>query len=275
MRHRRLAIEQARSRRAVMVETPHGSAGVAARVIDATESMADLSHSTTQSQRLVGTTFAVIAAAAVWLVWADVLPALNYFNTAEVWSTYQSVTTEQPALDGEAGASAARTTIEVYSVTLADLLKAMLVVVLTITAARNLPGMLEIAILEKLPFDPSVRYAVQAISRYVIVVIGIIVVSHLLGLNWSSVQWLAAALTFGLGFGLQEIFANFISGLIILFERPVRVGDVVTIDNVSWQPSAVFGCGPPRSWTGTARSTSSQTRSSSRAAPQLDALRTR
>jgi potassium efflux system protein len=115
----------------------------------------------------------------------------------------------------------------------------MLVVVLTITAARNLPGMLEIAILEKLPFDPSVRYAVQAISRYVIVVIGIIVVSHLLGLNSSSVQWLAAALTFGLGFGLQEIFANFISGLIILFERPVRVGDVVTIDNVSGAVSRI------------------------------------
>jgi potassium-dependent mechanosensitive channel len=47
------------------------------------------------------------------------------------------------------------------------------------------------------------------------------------------VQWLVAAMGLGLGFGLQEIFANFISGLIILFERPVRVGDVVTIDGVT------------------------------------------
>ena len=48
-----------------------------------------------------------------------------------------------------------------------------------------------------------------------------------------EVQWLATALTFGLAFGLQEIFANFIAGLIILFERPVRVGDMVTLENVT------------------------------------------
>jgi potassium-dependent mechanosensitive channel len=57
--------------------------------------------------------------------------------------------------------------------------------------------------------------------------------SNKLGLRWQNVQWLAAALTVGLGFGLQEVFANFISGLIILFERPIRVGDIVTVDDVS------------------------------------------
>jgi potassium efflux system protein len=51
----------------------------------------------------------------------------------------------------------------------------------------------------------------------------------LIGISWSKVQWLAAAITVGLGFGLQEIFANFVSGLIILFERPIRVGDIVTV----------------------------------------------
>ncbi len=51
----------------------------------------------------------------------------------------------------------------------------------------------------------------------------------LLGMRWSQLQWLAAALSVGLGFGLQEIFANFVSGLILLFERPFRVGDVITI----------------------------------------------
>ena len=45
--------------------------------------------------------------------------------------------------------------------------------------------------------------------------------------------WLVAALTVGLGFGLQEIFANMVSGIILLFERPIRVGDTVTVENIS------------------------------------------
>lgn len=50
-----------------------------------------------------------------------------------------------------------------------------------------------------------------------------------LGFSWSKIQWLFAALSVGIGFGLQAIFANFISGIIILFEQPIRVGDMVTI----------------------------------------------
>jgi potassium efflux system protein len=56
---------------------------------------------------------------------------------------------------------------------------------------------------------------------------------NIIGADWSKIQWLAAALSVGIGFGLQEIVANFISGLIILFERPIRVGDTVTVGNVT------------------------------------------
>jgi potassium efflux system protein len=67
----------------------------------------------------------------------------------------------------------------------------------------------------------------------VITIIGVMCTCGAVGLGWAKVQWLVAAMSLGLGFGLQEIFANFISGLIILFERPIRVGDVVTIDTVT------------------------------------------
>jgi potassium efflux system protein len=60
-----------------------------------------------------------------------------------------------------------------------------------------------------------------------------------IGFKWSSVQWLVAALGVGLGFGLQEIVANFISGIIVLFERPFRVGDTVTVGDVSGTVSRI------------------------------------
>jgi len=80
-----------------------------------------------------------------------------------------------------------------------------------------------------LPLDAGSRYALGTVLRYLIAGIGLVVALDAVGLSWSNVQWLAAALTFGLAFGLQEIFANFVSGLIILAERPIRIGDTVTV----------------------------------------------
>jgi potassium efflux system protein len=78
------------------------------------------------------------------------------------------------------------------------------------------------------------RYAITTILRYAILFIAALMAFRQIGLQWSEVQWLAAAFSVGLGFGMQEIFANFISGLIILTERPIRVGDVVSIGDDVW-----------------------------------------
>src|SRR5690606_7819557 len=77
------------------------------------------------------------------------------------------------------------------------------------------------------------RYTVTTLLRYALMVVAVVTVFSLLGLRWSELQWLIAALTLGLGFGLQEVVANFVSGLIMLFERPVRVGDTITIGEYS------------------------------------------
>jgi potassium efflux system protein len=62
---------------------------------------------------------------------------------------------------------------------------------------------------------------------------------QMLGMEWSNIQWLVAALGVGLGFGLQEIVANFVSGLILLFERPIRIGDLVTLNDVTGTVSKI------------------------------------
>jgi potassium-dependent mechanosensitive channel len=109
-------------------------------------------------------------------------------------------------------------------------------------AARNVPGVLEIAVLRRLSIEPGSRYAITQIARYfiaVIGVIGVIAVFNAIGGQWSHVQWLVAALSVGLGFGLQEIFSNFVSGLILLFERPIRMGDVVTVGDLTGTVSRI------------------------------------
>ena len=103
--------------------------------------------------------------------------------------------------------------------------------VLTIFAVRNLPGFLEVVVLHRFDLDSGTRYAYVTILRYTILAVGLVVAFSRIGVNWSELQWIVAALGVGLGFGLQEIVANFISGIIILFERPVRVGDLISIDN--------------------------------------------
>ena len=118
-------------------------------------------------------------------------------------------------------------------VTVADLLWAMIVIAVSVVAVRNLPGLLQVLLLNRVQLKPGVGYAIITVVRYGLTIFGVLIVCATMGIRWASVQWIAAAFSLGIAFGLQEIFANFVSGLIILFERPVRVGDVVTLGGTS------------------------------------------
>ena len=87
--------------------------------------------------------------------------------------------------------------------------------------------------MQHLDLTPGTGYAITTITKYLLMLIGGLVGFSMIGIEWSKLQWLVAALGVGLGFGLQEIFANFISGLIILFEKPIRIGDTVTIRDLT------------------------------------------
>ena len=158
-----------------------------------------------------------LAAGFFW-IWVDLLPALTVFDQISLWNIEST---------DAAGAT------KPQSITLTNLVLAMVLAAITVIASRNIPGVLEIGLLQRLKVNRGSRYAITSLLQYAIVALGISLALSKLGLRWSQVQWLVAALGVGLGFGLQEIFANFISGLILLFERPIRVGDVVTIGEMS------------------------------------------
>jgi potassium efflux system protein len=124
-------------------------------------------------------------------------------------------------------------------ITLTNLMLAGLYVFIATVSVRNFSGVMELLVFRRLAIEAGGRYAVNQLAKYVLVAIGFISVANELGGSWSQVQWLVAALSVGLGFGLQEIFANLVSGIILLFERPIRVGDTVTIGNVSGKVSRI------------------------------------
>jgi potassium-dependent mechanosensitive channel len=162
-----------------------------------------------QTQALLSGIFFVAIAVVTYQVWVDVLPALGILRRFQLWDI------------GVQGAP--------QWITLADALLGLFVLLASLAAARNLPALLELLVLQRLNMRAGERHAIATLARYGIVIVGIVWSFQSIGVGWSKVQWLVAAVSVGLGFGLQEIFANFVSGLILLFERPIRVGDLVSV----------------------------------------------
>lgn len=222
---RRIAMQQARQKLAHAREArakredgeSHEETASGDAVPDIDLQTIDVSAVSTQTLALVRTLVVIGGMMLMWAVWSQVLPALAVLDNFEL-------TSPKPDLNGDP---------LVPALTLGSVLAALLTVLLTILAARNLPSMLELAVLTRFHVDSGARYAASTLVRYVVIAIGVLTTSSLLGVDWSKMQWIIAALGVGLGFGLQEIVANFVSGLIILFERPIRVGDTVTVGSDS------------------------------------------
>ncbi len=88
-------------------------------------------------------------------------------------------------------------------------------------------------LLAKSKIDLGVRIATGTIVRYIILGVGLIIVLQTVGLDLSTLTILAGALGIGIGFGLQNITNNLVSGIIILFERPIKVGDRIEVGKIA------------------------------------------
>jgi potassium efflux system protein len=174
-----------------------------------------------QTQRLIRAGLICATVTMLAGVWADVSPALRSLDRINLWHVSGNITGE------------------LVGVSVADALVAIIVFAMTMIAARNLPGLLEVAVLQHLPIDSSVRYAITTMGRYIIIIVGVIAAASMFGIAWENIQWLVAAMGVGLGFGLQEVVANFVCGVILMFERPIRVGDIITLGDVTGTVSRI------------------------------------
>ncbi|OOF53517.1 mechanosensitive channel MscK [Rodentibacter trehalosifermentans] len=152
-----------------------------------------------------------------YFVWSDLVTVATYLRDITLWQQVSVVD----------GANVTE------SITLFNLLVALIIVGITYVLVRNISGILEILLFSRLKLSQGTPYTITTLLTYIIVAVGSAWAFATLGMSWSKLQWLFAALSVGLGFGMQEIFANFVSGIILLFERPIRVGDTVTINGVS------------------------------------------
>lgn len=209
---RRIAYQQAQERRSEQESSP--DATVDSSLLAPVEKAVELATIDAQTRQLIRSLLLFAGFVGLWLIWIDVLPALGVLRQARLWAS-----------DGVDGTT--------HWITVADVLLVGLIVCIFYVVVRNVPAVSEFILLEHLPFDASVRYAARTLIQYAIVLVGVVVICNALGITWGKMQWLVAALGVGLGFGLQEIFANFVSGIILLFERPIRVGDVITIDTTT------------------------------------------
>jgi len=223
IQRRRLGFDRARQRRADMLanrarnEEEKDQAAQNTDVIEIEEPVIDLDAISAQSLRLVRSILTLIALVSVIVLWSEIHSAFGFLENIRLWDVNTSVQGVE----------------SIQPITLGAVLIAILVFVITTQLVRNMPALLELALLQHLDLSPGTGYAITTLTKYVLLLIGGLLGFSLIGIEWSKLQWLVTGLGVGLGFGLQEIFANFISGLIILFEKPIRIGDTVTIRDLT------------------------------------------
>jgi small-conductance mechanosensitive channel len=118
---------------------------------------------------------------------------------------------------------------------LLDLLILLVLFALVVIAERIFRRLVVLRLLRRTQMDPALQFAVSRILGYLLLIVGFYIALQVAGVNMSSLAVLAGALGVGLGFGLQNIISNFVSGVIILAERPISIGDRIEIGGVAGQ----------------------------------------
>lgn len=123
-------------------------------------------------------------------------------------------------------------TISEVPVTTASILIFFLLLTFFILAGIIVRRAINRKIFKRFNVDEGTSYTLSRITQYIIITIGVLISFNFVGINLSSLTVIFGLLSVGIGFGLQNVTSNFISGLIILFERPISVGDRVMVNQI-------------------------------------------
>src|SRR5579862_4081178 len=116
-------------------------------------------------------------------------------------------------------------------ISLATMVEFIVVISVVVLVSRLVRRLLRTRVLAHTKLEVGQQYAIARIVSYVVLVLGLLIGLETMGINLSSLAVLAGALGVGIGFGLQNIVSNFVSGLIILAERPIQIDDRVDLGN--------------------------------------------
>jgi len=212
--NRKMVLKNVRQKRKAQEASEKSTDLLTSEEILAQEEILDIPKINEQTKSIVNILIVASLLVGLSLLWRNMVPAFSFLDNIVLWQHAVIVGGEDT----------------LQAVTLVNLLFAGLYIFIISNAVINFSGVMELLFFRNFNIEAGTRYAVNQIAKYTLIVIGFTSVANELGGSWSQVQWLVAGLTVGLGFGLQEIFANLVSGVILLFERPIRVGDLVTVD---------------------------------------------
>jgi len=117
-------------------------------------------------------------------------------------------------------------------VTVTSVVVGIIILLIFVVLSRGLRKVIKTKLFPKYMLDEGIQLAILKVVHYLLVGLGIIVAVQSIGLNLTSLAVVFGLLSVGIGFGLQNVASNFVSGLIILFERPIKIGDRITIGDV-------------------------------------------
>ena len=157
-----------------------------------------------------------IATRATWLLWGYLV--LVRFRVADISTSFGHQIIDYPLAIGG------------FDLSLGDILSAALVLWISINLSRLVRFVLDEDVLPRANLPRGVPYATSVLTGYIVIVLGALSSAAAAGIDMSRFALIISALGVGVGIGLQDVVNNFVSGLILLFERPLQVGDTVDVE---------------------------------------------